>query len=392
MAIVEELHNEKHASAPMTADEQAVLDTHETFWQAYARRDLDLRFSVCGDDVTFFGTGLHERAVGKAQYRAMNQKGVEQYPEPFTIETLWRTVRVLSGMAWVECDTLWIQHTGGITIKEVVRITTIFDRRDGKWCVVHVHGSEPDYRLQEGEYMTNASIVQRNRELERQVVQRTQELQQEKARSDDLLLNILPEMVADELKANGTSAARLYARVTVLFTDFKNFTQVSELLTPQQLVDELHACFTAFDNLLGKYQVEKIKTVGDAYLAVAGLPAENDHHASQVVDLALDIRDYIRARKATLGQKSFDIRIGVHSGEVVAGIVGIRKFAYDIWGDTVNTAARMEQNCPIGEVNISSATYDLVKDRFSCTYRGEIEAKNKGLLKMYLAHRVSEVA
>ncbi len=376
--------------APVTVDEQSVLDAHETFWQAYARRDLDLRFSVCAEDVTFFGTGLHERAVGKAQYRAMNQKGVEQYPEPFTIDTLWRTVRVLSGMAWVECDTLWIQHTGGITIKEVVRITTIFSQRDGQWCVVHVHGSEPDYRLQEGEYMTNASIVQRNRELERQVMERTKELQQEKARSDDLLLNILPGMVADELKANGTSAARLYTRVTVLFTDFKNFTHVSELLSPQQLVDELHACFTAFDHLLGKYRVEKIKTVGDAYLAVAGLPAESDDHATDVVHLALDIRDYIRTRKTALGEKSFDIRIGVHSGEVVAGIVGIRKFAYDIWGDTVNTAARMEQNCPVGEVNISSATHELVKDHFHCTYRGEIDAKNKGLLKMYLARRSSE--
>ena len=372
----------------MGPDEQAVLQTHHTFWQAYADRDLDLRFSVCADDVTFFGTGQHERAVGKARYRDMNQKGVEQYPHPFTIETLWQEVRVHGDAAWVECDTVWIQRMeDGRISKDVLRLTTIYKRMDGRWWVAHVHGSEPDYRLKEGEYMVNADVWQRNRELEHEVENRTRELKAEKARSETLLLNILPEAVAEELKASGSATAKLYSHVTVLFTDFKNCTQVSERLSPQELVDELNTCFTAFDNLLAKYHVEKIKTVGDAYLAVAGLPVANENHAENMVSLALDIRDYIKHRKATLGDRSFDIRIGVHSGEVVAGIVGVRKFAYDIWGDTVNTAARMEQNCPIGHINISESTHALVKDRFACAYRGEIEAKGKGLLKMYFVER-----
>lgn len=368
----------------MSNEEQAVLATHEHFWQSYARRDLDSRFAVCADDITFFGTGRHERAVNKAQYRAMNEKGVQQFPWPFTIENLWIEVRVMGDTAWTECDTYWIQDHGGTVTRDLLRQTTIFRKHDGRWLVVHVHGSEPDYRLQEGEYMTNARIIERNKELEGLVAERTRQLNLEKKRSEDLLLNILPEQVAEELKAKGSAEARSFNDVTVLFTDFKNFTRVSELLTPAELVAELNTCFTAFDRLLSGYRIEKIKTVGDAYLAVAGLPEPYGDHAVEMVALALDIRSYIRDRHARLGERTFDIRIGIHSGEVVAGIVGVRKFAYDVWGDTVNTAARMEQNCPAGAINISQTTYELVRHRYHCAARGTIEAKNKGLLPMYL--------
>jgi class 3 adenylate cyclase/ketosteroid isomerase-like protein len=372
------------AAGPSGPDETAVLVAHDQFWQSYARRDLDRRFAVCADDITFFGTGQYERAGNKEQYRAMNQKGVEQFPWPFTIDPLWTEVRVLGDVAWTECDAYWIQDHGGTVTRDLIRQTTVMHKREGRWLVVHVHGSEPDYRLQEGEFMTNARIIARNKELEGLVAERTRLLNQEKKRSEDLLLNILPEQVAEELKAKGSAEAKLFSNVTVLFTDFKNFTQVSELLSPAELVAELNACFTAFDNLLGKYRIEKIKTVGDAYLAVAGLPQPYEGHAEEMVALALDIRAFIRERHARLGDHSFDIRIGIHSGEVVAGIVGVRKFAYDVWGDTVNTAARMEQNCPPGEINISASTHALVHDRFRCTPRGEITAKNKGALAMYL--------
>lgn len=207
------------------------------------------------------------------------------------------------------------------------------------------------------------------------------QLKDEKQKSDNLLLNILPEEVAVELKEKGTADAKLFNDVTVLFTDFKGFTTISEQLSPQQLVDELHACFSAFDEICGRYHIEKIKTVGDAYLAVAGLPMPDSSHAQNVVKAAIEIRNYMLARKTHT--QTFDVRIGIHSGSVVAGIVGVKKFAYDIWGDTVNTAARMEQNGEPGKVNISEATYELVKDKFSTEYRGEIEAKNKGKLKMY---------
>jgi class 3 adenylate cyclase len=213
-------------------------------------------------------------------------------------------------------------------------------------------------------------------------------IQQEKDRTEDLLLNILPAEVAEELKAKGTADAKHFDNVTVLFTDFKSFTTVSEQLSPQELVNELHACFKGFDEICGKYSIEKIKTIGDAYLAVCGLPLADEKHAENVVNAALEIREFMAKRSRELGEKTFEIRIGINSGSVVAGIVGVKKFAYDIWGDTVNTAARMEQHSEAGKINISETTYDLVKYRFTCEYRGEIDAKNKGELKMYFVENV----
>lgn len=205
----------------------------------------------------------------------------------------------------------------------------------------------------------------------------------EMKRSDDLLLNILPSEVADELKETGTAAAKYFDNVTVMFTDFVGFTKAGEKMTPQQLVDELHTCFKAFDAIIRKYKIEKIKTVGDAYLAVSGLPLSDPGHAVTMVKAALEINDFMRRRKEQVGDKTFEVRIGINSGNVVAGIVGVIKFAYDIWGDTVNTACRMEEHSEAGKINISQSTYDLVKDKFHCISRGEISAKNKGSLSMY---------
>ena len=205
----------------------------------------------------------------------------------------------------------------------------------------------------------------------------------ERKKSDDLLLNILPAEVAAELKSTGVSEAKYFDRVTVIFTDFVNFTKASELLSPKELVNELHTCFKAFDDIISKYGIEKIKTIGDAYMAVCGLPVADPQHAENVVRAAVDIVAFMKERQAKVGERAFEVRVGVHSGNVVAGIVGVKKFAYDIWGDTVNTAARMEQNSEAGKINISETTYELVKDKFSCQYRGEIDAKNKGQMKMY---------
>jgi class 3 adenylate cyclase len=208
----------------------------------------------------------------------------------------------------------------------------------------------------------------------------------EKEKSDDLLLNILPKEVAEELKETGHSEAHQFENVSVLFTDFVNFTTVSEHLTPKQLVAEIHYCFRAFDAIIEKYRLEKIKTIGDAYLAVSGLPTSDKNHAQRVVGAALEIREFVSKHKFENieAQKEFlDIRIGIHSGPVVAGIVGVKKFAYDIWGDTVNTAARMEQCSDPGKITISERTYELVKESFLCIDRGKIEAKNKGKIHMY---------
>lgn len=205
----------------------------------------------------------------------------------------------------------------------------------------------------------------------------------EKAKSETLLNNILPEEIASELKDRGATTAQQYDNVTVLFTDFVNFTIAGERMGSQLLVEELHNCFKAFDEIIDKYGIEKIKTIGDAYLAVCGLPTVDSRHAEKIVLAAEEIRQFMQQRYAQLGDKTFEVRIGVHSGSVVAGIVGVKKFAYDIWGDTVNTAARMESNSEAGKINISQTTYELVRDKFTCTYRGELEAKNKGRLRMY---------
>ena len=208
-------------------------------------------------------------------------------------------------------------------------------------------------------------------------------VRKEKDRSDELLLNILPAKVAEELKSTGKAEAKYFEEVTVIFTDFVDFTLAAERMSAHNLVAELDLCFQAFDSIVSKYKIEKIKTAGDAYMAVSGLPVPAATHAVDVVSAALEINQFMQDRRKKYGDKTFNIRIGIHSGDVVAGIVGHKKFAYDIWGDTVNTAARMEQNSTPGKINISETTYKLVKDTFECTYRGEIEAKNKGSLKMY---------
>ena len=214
-------------------------------------------------------------------------------------------------------------------------------------------------------------------------------LDEEKKRSETLLLNILPEETAEELKQTGSAKAKYFKNVTVMFSDFINFTQASEKMTADELVKEIHFYFSEFDKIIAKYGIEKIKTIGDSYMCVGGLPVANESHAQDVVAAAIELQEFMEIQKllrSRSGKPWFEARVGIQSGPVVAGIVGTRKFAYDVWGDTVNTASSMEASGEPGKVNISGYTFLLVKDYFACTYRGKVQTKHKGTVDMYFVN------
>jgi adenylate cyclase len=213
-------------------------------------------------------------------------------------------------------------------------------------------------------------------------------ISKEKDRSEHLLLNILPAEIAEELKEKGRSEARDFEMVSILFSDFKGFTETSSTLSAQDLIAEINSCFEVFDRIMEKYGIEKIKTIGDAYMAAGGLPVPTDDSVKQTVLAALEMQAFITERKARMDAErrpAFEMRVGIHTGPVVAGIVGVKRFQYDIWGDTVNTASRMESAGDIGKVNISVATYESIKHHpgFSFTYRGKVDAKGKGAVDMW---------
>ncbi|MBP6812096.1 MAG: adenylate/guanylate cyclase domain-containing protein, partial [Saprospiraceae bacterium] len=211
-------------------------------------------------------------------------------------------------------------------------------------------------------------------------------IREEQVRSENLLLNILPSLVADELKKKGRTTARYFEDVSVLFADFVGFSKIAEQLTPQQLVSELDTCFQKFDDIIAQYDLEKIKTIGDAYMCAGGLPNGGGAQLHDMVSAAKDMQAWLsewNAGREKEGLPRFDARIGIHRGPVVAGVVGSKKFAFDIWGDTVNIAARVEQAGEGGRINISGDAFEVVKDVFPCHYRGKISAKNKGEIDMY---------
>ncbi|MEN8239797.1 MAG: adenylate/guanylate cyclase domain-containing protein [Actinomycetota bacterium] len=198
----------------------------------------------------------------------------------------------------------------------------------------------------------------------------------ERKRAEDLLSNVLPGQVAAELKQTGKVAARRFESVSVLFVDIVGFTPMSEDLSPEELVEQLNAVFTFFDTLTTDHGCEKIRTIGDAYMVAAGVPQQRDDHAHALATVALAMREY-----AAKGPMTF--RIGINSGPVVAGVIGTTKFQYDVWGDTVNTASRMESHAEPGTIQVSQATYELIKDDYRCVRRGPIEVKGKGMLETW---------
>ncbi len=210
-----------------------------------------------------------------------------------------------------------------------------------------------------------------------------EEIRAEKEKADALLLNVLPAAVAQDLKETGQTTPELFEDVTVCFSDMVGFTKLCSGLSPQRLIDELNEIFTAFDGIIGDHGCERIKTIGDAYLAVCGMPEANPAHAERMVRAAVAMVRYLEERNRR-SELHWEMRTGVHTGPVIGGVVGVRKYIYDVFGDTINTASRMESHAPPMRVNLSEATYLRVRDAFAWEERSQVEVKGKGQMRMYL--------
>jgi adenylate cyclase len=221
--------------------------------------------------------------------------------------------------------------------------------------------------------------------VESELRKKTRELEEEKIVTDNLLHNILPSEIVAEWKMYGFISPRHYNHISIMFTDFQGFADISSQLSPDVLVKELNDIFQNFDTIIDSFNLEKLKTIGDSYMIGAGLPKESDDHAVKITQAAVEMQNFIIERNKYSGIQ-WQMRSGINSGQVIAGIVGTNKFTYDVWGDTVNIASRIESNSMPGRINISGSTYELIKDYFECEYRGKLNAKGKGEIDMYFVN------
>lgn len=278
----------------------------------------------------------------------------------------------------------------GASLREIRQAAT--NLRDGSDQLIYSKAMDAEFvDIADGLNSATLSIQDHQKHLEGRIVERTKELSIERDKSEKLLLNILPVAIANELKQHGSAKSVHFDSVTVLFTDFVGFTRIAEKLAPTELVGELDRCFSYFDNVAQKYGLEKLKTIGDAYMAAGGIPEQNRTHPFDCALAALEIQAFMNQMKQIKEQQGFpywELRLGMHTGPLVAGVVGEKKFAYDVWGDTVNTASRMESSGAPGAINISRELFDQIHFLFKCEYRGKVYAKNKGEIAMFFLHTI----
>ncbi len=381
----------------MTSREEEVLHAFNTFWDTYAQRrngaatinDLVPLFT---GDVTTIGTGLHE--VGRSPEEVIQNFGddLKEVNTSVSLEYTYQNVRMLGPtVGLVEAEAIFILPvTGGMPLQFYVRFSCTFVQENGQWLLAHNHVSIPASEQDVGEAFPIDALRAKNNKLQELVTQRTRELEEktmllqgEKEKTEQLLYNILPKKIAHELMSTGKNVPARHERVSVLFTDFKEFTKIASTISPKELVTELNDIFYQFDDIIKSEQLEKIKTIGDSYMSVCGLPEVDTEHAIKCVRAAQQMLAFIEERNQ---RKSIQwgMRIGIHSGPVVAGVVGNHKFTYDLWGNTVNLASRLESAGLVGKINISEQTYLLIKDDFSCEYRGKIQIKGREEVDMYL--------
>lgn len=290
-----------------------------------------------------------------------------------------------------------LSYTALSTIVEAFILSFLLSKRfEWERAETEAQSRAAKERLLEKTLENEKLVREQNEMLEKEVARRTDELRvslenvkMEKEKSEHLLLNILPAQTAQELKEKGKAIPKTHPNVSVLFTDFVDFTHNSENMSPEELVNTLHECYTAFDQIVRSYGLEKIKTIGDAYMAASGLTDNVPDHAELTIRAAMDMlvfMEKLNRQRSLSGEPNWPIRIGVNSGVVISGVVGKHKFSYDIWGDAVNTASRIESSGAPGRINISRNTYELVKDKFSCESRGKIDVKGKGEIEMFFVN------
>lgn len=240
------------------------------------------------------------------------------------------------------------------------------------------------------------SLEQINKKLEEQQIEVNKQkklAEKQKKLADKLLMNIFPYEIAEQLKVKGTAKTKQYRMVSIMFTDFVGFSKLSDMLSIHDLIRELSMYFERFDAITGEHYIEKIKTIGDSYMCAGGLPIRNRSNPIDTALAALEIQKFVKnsnEKQLAENKPCWEIRLGIHTGEVIAGVIGKTKMAYDIWGDAVNTASRMEKSGEPNRINISGSTYNYIKQYFDCSYRGKIEVYNKGEVDMYFLNRLKK--
>ncbi len=380
----------------MEAKIEEISKTFHDFWMTWARRanqadTLHDILSFFDEEVTAIGTGEHEQ--GKC-YEEVIQNFRDDFAEievPIQIDFFREKTRLIAptvGLVEAEAN-LEIALEEGSTVNFHLRFSTIFTQVNGLWKLSHNHVSIPSDGQNIGQSYPIDKLKAKNDRLQKLVDERTNALQKrtlqlkkEKEKTENLLHNILPKVVANELMAKGEVMPTNFENVSVLFTDFVGFTKITSSISPEDLVKELNDIFHQFDKVIKAEEMEKIKTIGDSYMAVCGLPEANPAHALRSIQAAKKMLTYLEQRNEQ-HQIEWKMRIGIHSGPVMAGVVGCHKFSYDLWGNTVNIASRLENASEAGKINVSSQTSDLIKDYFSCDYRGKIEVKGGEQIDMY---------
>ena len=320
--------------------------------------------------------------------------GANMFSDNLPIKTIAAFRRCRENGEYVTYVNSWTMNDG--TVKEIqTSLSPAYDHWGNFYKIICIETDVSDLKAVEHELeYKNAHITEANQQLEQQrseIEEQKRSLEEEKKKSEELLQNILPMEIARQLTRKGTAKPKPYKDVSVLFTDFVGFSSLTRAYDALELIEILDHYFQRFEQIGEGHFLEKIKTIGDAYMCAGGLPRTNKSHAFDAVLAALEIKKFVadKAHADRLQNKSpWGVKIGIHSGEVIAGVIGRKKFAYDIWGDTVNVASRMQEASEPGKINISQSTYDKVKDFFECTPRGEIPVKNIGSISMYYVERI----